>query len=171
MATKVKTSSQLYAQLKRLAADTKKNIFDMVRLTHEITQDKEYIDTQWKSEAAFLEHIQDHEFSHFGGSPKIDDLLLAYRKFPSRSVWEEHGYNVWVLIDLANPIETRSGERISWKARCQELEAENLQLKAAVQEYRKTNAELRGKVESLTGECGELRGRIIELERLARERR
>lgn len=156
------TSSQKRAELKRLARQCQHNIFEMLKIVDELLSDHEYVD-QFGGEGPLLDHIEAEEFSHFGGSPKLGAMLRAYRHNPRRAIWEEHRFNVLALIELAAPAkETADGPRISWKAKCKELEAQLAQQVAVNEDLKKTVAELRAKCDALVAENGELKGRLAE---------
>lgn len=155
------------AELKRLSSDVQRNIFEMLRLAHEILSDHEYVAT-FGNEAKCIDDMQEREFSHFGGNPTLGMMLRAYRMFPDIAEWRKNKFNIRVMIDLANPRETKEGERVNWKARCAELEAEVANYKARVEEQAATIAALRSTVDSLTKEVHTSQGRILELERARR---
>ena len=153
------------AELKRLAATAQQSIYDMLKLASEILADKNYVD-QFGGEAAVIEEMEAKEFAHFGGNPALATMLATYRKIPDQATWKEYHCNVVAMIELANPREPRSaGERIGWKARAVELEAEVASLTAMKQEQSKTIAELRARADELAAELGELRGRLSVAER------
>ena len=165
MATK--TTSQKHAELKDLAKRTKDNIFAMLKLANEILSDHEYVDSLG-GEDQVLERLEAEEFSHFGGSPSVSEMVRAYRKNPDRATWNQYHHNVWALIELANPsAEGAAIERINWKAKCKELEAQLAQTAGALAEYRSMAADLRTKCDDLMASNGELRGRVSVLEKYA----
>ena len=109
------TTSQKHARLKQLSQQTQQNIYDMLRLVDEILQDREYID-QHGGEGPLLDSFENHEFSHFGGSPSLSSMLRAYRHNPKKAVWQEHAFNLRVMIDLATPEKDRGDvQRVNWK--------------------------------------------------------
>lgn len=116
------TTSQKHAKLKTLSTQVKANIYEMLKLTDEILQDHEYVDSRG-GELALMDEFEAKEFSHFGGNPSLHTMLKAYRANPDKGLWEEYGYNLRVMIDLCTPEREKSDkERINWKARCAELE-------------------------------------------------
>lgn len=155
-----KTTSQKHAELKRLSADVKRNIYEMLRLTDEIMSDKAYVDKHG-GESSLLAAIEQSEFSHFGGSPKLGTMLRAYRANPSLETWSEYDYNLRVMIDLATPERDRGeATRINWKSKCAELEERVQQLTAALEESQESNRALRSKCDELLQQIGEMRGRV-----------
>jgi len=159
------TTSQKHAKLKSLAQQTQQNIYEMLRLVDEIMQDREYIDAHG-GEGPLLDSFENHEFSHFGGSPSLSAMLRAYRHNPKKATWAEHAYNLRVMIDLATPEKDRGeAQRINWKARAAELEEEVKRLNIMLDEYRSTASDLRQRCDELTGANGELRGELKAVRR------
>jgi prefoldin subunit 5 len=154
------TTSKKHAKLKQLARQTQQNIFDMLRIVDEILQDREYVD-QHGGEGPLLDSFENHEFSHFGGTPALSAMLRAYRHNPKKAIWQEHAFNLRVMIDLATPEKDRGEvQRINWKSRCAELEEEVKRLNIMLEEYRATANDLRQRCDELTGANGELRGEL-----------
>ena len=160
-----KTTSQKHAELKKLSRQVQQNIYDMLKLVDEILQDREYID-QYGGEGPLLDAFENGEFSHFGGSPSLASMLRAYRHNPKKAVWQEHAFNLRVMIDLATPEKDRGDvQRVNWKARCAELEEDVKRLSAMLEEYRTTSADLRQRCDDLTAANGELRGELKAVRR------
>lgn len=155
-------------RLKKLSADAKKSLYEMLKITDEIFRDKDYVD-EHGGESPLMLAIESDEFAHFGGTPSLAELLRAYRHNPEREVWEENRFNWRVMIDLAKPAR-ESGEslsRVNWKAKAKELEAENERLKSEVDRLRTENANLSARVGKLTESVAELKGELRAVERLA----
>lgn len=164
MTAKKKTSSQLHAQLKGISKQAKDGLFEMLVLVDQIMSDHEYVD-QFGGEGPLIDHFESNEFSHFGGTPSMSQMLQAYRHNPKKAMWQEHDYNIWALIELATPAKERRGKtQINWKARAIEAEAQVGVLEAVIEDSKKTVEELRNKVTELSSDNGELRGRVKTLE-------
>lgn len=159
------TTGQKHAKVKELAKRISTGIYEMLRLVDEILNDHEYLDSQG-GEAAFMDSLAADEFCHFGGSPTVDQLIRAYRANPKRATWEEYRYNVWAMIDLATPAKDAAAvQRVNWKARCVELEAEVEKLKQYMADLRTINDQLRLKVDEQSERIGEYRGQLKMLRR------
>lgn len=123
-------TNQKHAELKRLSRQAKDCLFDMLKITSELIADHEYVE-EFGGEAAFLELLEETEFSHFGGDPGLAAMLHAFRAFPQREQWEEYKMNVRAMIALARPAQDREpGKRTNWKAKCAELELRIAELEA-----------------------------------------
>lgn len=130
---RMKTTSQKHAELRKISKQAKDNIYDMLKLACQITEDHEYVDEKFGSEAALIEEMEKKEFSHFGGVPTLGMMLMAWRANPGKKTWAEHKFNVQVMIDLATPEpEKATTPRMDWKKRCAELEEEVAVLQAEV---------------------------------------
>ena len=161
-----RTTSQKHATLKALAKRACDNVYQMLRLANDIRSDTEYVD-RFGGEADLIELLEGNEFAHFGGTPSLSAMLRAYRTNPTKTTWNDYNFNIWAMIDLANPTsETTETIHVNWKAKVKALEAELDQAKAALNDYRQTASELRETVDNLTGQNGELRGRLSALEDL-----
>jgi len=174
--TRKMTSSQKHAELKRLSKEIHTNIFQMARLASELLDDIEYVDS-CGGEGALLDQLQQKEFSHFGGSPSVAQLVRAYRANGKEEAWRQRGFNVWAMIELANPPAARTSGASSNgqpKKSVKELEATLAEREAAFGKERSTSeatiAELQAKVEVLEKENRQLRRRIETLERDLNER-
>lgn len=164
----MKTASQKRAELKGLAKKSRDNIFSMLKLADEILKDAEYVD-EFGGEDLLMDHMQDEEFAHFGGSPSLSEMLRAYRANPSKGTWSEYKHNIWAMIELANPKkEGTATERVNWKARCKEAEFERDQLRDQVSEQRQLIDRLQDEVVELREENATLKGRLIELEKIVK---
>ena len=162
---KTQTTGQKHAELKKLGKQAKQNIYNMLRLTDAILRDHEYVD-QYGGEGPLIDYFENNEFSHFGGQPSLTSMLRAYRHNSDQEVWQEHDYNLRVMIDLATPEKDRGDvQRVNWKARCAELEEEVKRLSAMLEEYRTTSADLRQRCDDLTAANGELRGELKAVRR------
>lgn len=159
------TTSQKHAQLKKLSKQIQDNIWKMLKITDEILSDKEYVD-QFGGEDVLMDHLEQSEFSHFGGKPTLPEMLRAYKKNPTRKTWQDNKFNIHIMIDLARPqAEGTETIRINWKAKCKELELQVEQQKAVIADYKETVGELRESLEKSEEERLKNEGRIIELER------
>jgi|GEM_PF-5920659 len=159
------TSGQKRAELKKLAKQSRENIFRMLQLVDELLADKEYVD-QFGGEGQLMDHLQEEEFAHFGGSPSVSELVRAYRANPKKSTWAEYQYNVWAMIDLATPTkEAGEIQKTNWKALAKELQLKLDQAEANVKEYREQAAMFRERLDESERQRGILEGRIVELER------
>lgn len=162
------TSSQKRSELKKLAKQSRENIFRMLQIVDELLEDKEYVD-QFGGEAQLMDHIEVEEFAHFGGNPALSSMLRAFRANPKKSTWAEYRYNIRAMIDLASP-EKESGEtqRTNWKALAKELQLKLEQAEATLNDYREQVGAMREKVSESERERGILEGRIVELEKSRR---
>jgi len=116
------TTTRKHATLKTLSKRAKENIHEMLRLTTEILEDLAYVD-EYGGQNVLLDELEENEFGHFGGNPSLRAMLKAYRLNPDKAVWQEHNFNIRVMIDLTKPERKASDEpRTNWKARCAELE-------------------------------------------------
>ena len=148
-----KTSSQKHAELKKLGKDARKNLFQMLSLASDILADPEYVD-QFGGEGPLLDHLEETDFSHFGGRPSLASMLRAYRANPNENTWREYRHNIHALIDLAAPDKQKNEtERTDWKSLAKELQVRVQMLEAQVSESQATNAKLQQQI-------GELRGRF-----------
>lgn len=130
------TTAEKRTQLRLLANQARTQLFDMLKLTHEILSDPEYLE-EHGGEAALMSHLEATEFAHFGGKPTLANMLAAYRKNPEKSVWDEYRHNIVAMIDLAQPPKvTESVERVNWKAKAQELEVKVEMLEAELNDLR-----------------------------------
>ena len=164
------TSTQKYAELKRLSKTVKQSIFDMLAIADELLADTEFVD-QYGGEAQLIDHLEANEFSHFGGRPSLSEMLRAFRKNPAKSAWAEYKFNIQAMIELAKPVkEAAEVERINWKQLAKELEQRVESLEATLADYKANVSELRDTNQRLVSENGELRGRAATLERLANRR-
>lgn len=129
-------TSKKYARLKTLSDKAKENIFAMLTLTADIIRDREFVD-QFGGELQFIEHLESKEFSHFGGTPRLQSMLTAIRAYPCEESWAEYGYNVQAMIDLANPTDKkdRSGYT-NWKAKYHDLLIRVKELEAELKVFR-----------------------------------
>lgn len=161
------TTKQKHTRLKNLAKDTKSHLYEMCRLASEILQDHEYVDALG-GEDVVLEMLETSEFSHFGGSPGVLQLVQAYRANPAKKTWEEHRFNVWAMIDLANPPAAKEAvERVSWKSIAAEREAEIERLTAEVARLEAEIERLTAEVALVSEENALLRGEVRALTRRA----
>jgi len=175
MPTKVKprnvaTTSQKHARLKVLGKAAAKNIYDMLRLADEILADHEYAD-RFGGEADLIAMLENEEFQHFGGNPKLSSMLRAFRANPKLATWEEYRFNIRAMIELSEPAKDGADvERINWKALAKELQAKLESAEAVVAELRTANGELRTRADAATTEAAELRGRLSAVEGMLRQR-
>jgi len=164
------SAAKMRAELRQLSKAAKDNLYRMLVVASELVADRDYVDT-FGGEAQLMDSMEAEEFSHFGGTPSLGEMLAAYRANPSEKVWRDNRYNLRLMIDLANPANERGDvQRVNWKARCAELEVEVKGLQAAVAELRQSNAELRKDRDDSAGAASELRGRIQVLEQYAPRR-
>jgi len=153
-------TGQKRARLMQLSKEAKHNLYEMLKLVDEILSDRDFVRLAG-GEASLLSEFQEKDFSHFGGTPSLSAMLRAYRANPDIETWQEHGFRIRVMIDLAQP-ETESGpkERVNWKSLAKQLEAEVKNLRVQLDESRKLNQELQERVENQASEIGELRGQL-----------
>lgn len=140
------TSKQKHTKLKNLSKNSKENLHEMLRLADELLADHGYVD-DFGGEDKLMEALSDEEFSHFGGTPSLSEMLAAYRKHPDLKTWQEFRFNIWALIDLAKPQSQSSTKaRTNWQAKATALELEVARLTAELERLREENAELRGEL-------------------------
>lgn len=154
-------SKQKRKELKKLARDHRSGLYQMLKLTDELLSDPAYID-EYGGEDALIEELEADEFAHFGGSPKLQQMVQAYRQNPKLATWDKYQHNIWAMIDLAKPSNpnAEAKERTNWKAIAQEYEARIDSLEASLRESQEVNRHLESRVEELLQEVGELRGEL-----------
>lgn len=164
------SASQKRAELKRLSKTVQGSIWEMLKIADELLHDIEYVD-EFGGETGLIEHMQEEEFSHFGGSPGLPALLRAYRFSPKKSTWAEYRFDVWAMIDLAAPAKDGSETvRVKWMERCKAAEAKVVELEAVVADQRKTIASQQAQIDQLHAEVGELKGQLGMAMRFVPER-
>lgn len=162
------TTSQKHARLKQLAEQAGKSVFDMLALADEILLDREYCE-QFGGEPQLIDMLEENEFAHFGGNPSLPALLRAYRTFPRREDWRERRYNVWAMIELAQPApEAASKDRTNWKQRCAELTAANETLTAELTHVKDRLAAVSQDLQDQRLKVANLQGRLETMEAAAR---
>jgi len=159
------TTKQKHTQLKNLAKDAKANLYEMIKLADQIVSDHEYID-EMGGEDVVLEMLEADEFSHFGGSPSLSQMLHAFRANPDLKTWKEYRFDIWRMIDLATPSKDPVERvRTNWKARAEELEVEKAGLEEKVSSMSSELEELKQQNAELSRENSELRGELRGLTR------
>lgn len=162
------TSKQKHSQLKNLSKTIKTSIYDMLKLTDELLSDHDYVDA-FGGEDQLIDSLEADEFSHFGGSPSLPEMLRAYRHTPKLAAWKEYRFNIRAMIELAKPErESEAKERINWRALAKELESKVARLESALDQYRKSDSEKDSQIRELTAELGELRGELKAVQRYAK---
>lgn len=154
------TTKQKHTALKNLAKDAKSNLFEMLKLAADILDDHDYVD-EMGGEDVVLERLEAEEFSHFGGSPAVTVMIKTWRRYPQQSTWREYKYNIWALIDLANPREAGAETvRTNWKALAKQLQESVEAMQAELTALREENADMKQELAERTRENAELRGEV-----------
>ena len=149
-----KTTSQKHAELKGLAKQSARNIWDMLRLAVEILADLEYID-KFGGEGPMLDLLEAEEFIHFGGDPSLTAMLRAYRANPQLAKWQEYRFNVRAMIELARAAECKNAR----EARKVDEQATLDQVQAVLAEVARKYAGNVGKaVETAESEVRKIKG-------------
>jgi len=162
------TSKQKHVELKNLSRNIKSTLFDMLKLASEMLGDHEYVD-ECGGQDKLLESLESEEFSHFGGSPSLAEMLRAYQKNQRRTTWQEYKFNIWAMIELSRPAtEAAEKERVNWKSLAKDFEAKLARAEATIDQYRASDAEKSEKIASMATEIGELRGEMRALQRFAK---
>jgi len=164
---KVKTTSQLHAELKDLAKKVRANIYDMLHVANAILQDAEYVD-RFGGESKLIEIMEGDEFVHFGGNPSLAAMLRAYRANPGRSTWEKYKFNIRAMIDLSLPVaDGAETERIHWKALAKKLQERVAELESMLQNAQDLVQSQRTQLDTQNREIGELRGELRAVKEFA----
>jgi uncharacterized coiled-coil protein SlyX len=167
------TASQKRAALKAMSMTIKTQLFEALKLADELLQDPDYTD-QFGGELALIEHMEQEEFSIFGGEPSLFDMVAAYRANPTKKVWAANKYDIRVMILLTKgePEDKGPKERHNWVKTAHELEGRVAELEATIAQQNETIAEYQKQLAAKDAELDEskqtiarMEGRLEELEK------
>lgn len=147
----MKTTKEKHAELKKLGKKNRAALYDMLKLAVEIMDDPAYCE-EYGGSTALQDHLESTDFIHFGGKPSLANMLMAYRKNPLKTTWDEYQHNIHAMIELARPAkQTADSEvRINWKARAKELEVQLEMLRHELAELRKRHEDALTKIGKLS---------------------
>lgn len=153
------TYLSLYAELKTLAKNAKGNIYDMLSIACRLLDDDRAVLQLAKKlgvdgHAGVRKHIEEQEFSFFGGTPSLAAMIRAFKANPEKKIWQEYHFNVRAMIALATPAEgKRDRQRPAWKEKAEkyrsqieEKDAEIATLRKEIEQLKRSNSELQGKL-------------------------
>lgn len=122
-------TKQALSKLKQLNAKVCESLYAMIGHAKTCLADTDWIAAEHEGDTFKAQDwLQSEFFPVVGGFVSLGKLIALFDRHPE-STWREYRYNLQAMIDVdaIEEIEEEGGqhrERISWKARCEELEKE-----------------------------------------------
>lgn len=167
-----KRTSQLLADLKRLAGESRENILARIKAAKQVLSDLNWVsDTYGGSDIKARDALQDEFFLELNGVFTLGTLIAIYDSFPDESTWKEHRYNLQTMRALWEESRKKEDEDRQPRTRITraEFDEQATQLQAVRQSLasrEKTIQDLQETIERLREENAILRGRIEELQKM-----